>query len=61
MELKDESKLTFAAIVIVCITSIQICAFIFGFNGQVFAFTSLIIGGIVGSIFGFSITKKAGK
>lgn len=44
--------------IITIVAGIQCIAWISGFNGSVFALTSLIIGGITGSIFGFSIRKK---
>lgn len=37
---------------------LQLVAWYFGFNGQVFAFTSLIIGGITGTLLGFSLKKQ---
>ena len=53
--------LKFGMFVIAVVATLQITAWVLGFNGQVFAFTSLIIGGIVGSLFGFSIHKTPTK
>ena len=53
-----EDKMIFAVVVILCATGLQIGSWIMGFNGTVFAFTSLLIGAIAGSILGFSINKK---
>jgi len=53
-------KTIFAIFAISCVTFLQVVAWTMGFNGAIFAFTSLIIGAIAGSILGFSITK-AGK
>jgi len=43
--------------VIGIVAILQSLAWICGFNGQVFAFTSLVIGGISGTILGFSFGK----
>lgn len=51
-------KLVFAMFVISVVSVLQGVAWYIGFNGTVFAFTSLIIGGVVGSIFGFSLSKS---
>ena len=56
-----EEKYAIALIIIGCMTVLQISAWIIGANGQVFAFTSLIIGGIAGSLFGFSLSSKVSK
>ena len=47
--------------IISVVAILQGAAWIVGFDGAVFAFTSLIIGGIAGSLFGFSISKKAAQ
>lgn len=44
----------YAILMVTMVTILQIVAWDFEIDGHVFAFTSLIIGGIVGSIFGFS-------
>lgn len=51
-------KTIFAMFSISIVASLQVIAWYCGFNGAIFAFTSLIIGGIVGSILGFSVHKK---
>lgn len=51
-------KLTFSLVVIVIVATLQGIAWGLGFNGQVFAFTSLIIGAITGSALGFTISSK---
>jgi hypothetical protein len=43
------------------IAAVQCAAWYFGKNGTVFAFTSLTIGAIAGSIFGFSVNLKLRK
>jgi len=45
----------FAIFTIGCVTAMQIIAWAVGFNGQVWAFTSLLIGLIAGSILGFKL------
>ncbi len=52
----DEKK-QFALVAICIVSAVQCFAWYGGHNGQVFAFTSLVIGGIVGSILGFSFKK----
>lgn len=54
-------KVIFAMFVISVVAAMQGVAWYIGFNGTVFAFTSLIIGTVAGTILGFSVTKKAGK
>lgn len=51
-------KLNFSLYVIIIVALIQGVAWIMGYNGQVFAFTSLVIGAIVGSALGFTIQLK---
>lgn len=46
-------------IIIAIVAGIQGFAWYLGKDGQVFAFTCLVIGGIAGALFGFSITKKS--
>jgi len=53
----DTLKVKFAVYVIGIIAAIQGGAWYFGHNGQVFAFTSLVIGLTVGSVLGFSFKK----
>ena len=48
-------KMLFGLISMGIVGLIQIVAFLTGHNGAVFNFTTLIIGGIVGSALGFSI------
>lgn len=45
--------------VIGVVAALQGLAWITGRNGQVFAFTSLVIGAISGTILGFKLGKKA--
>lgn len=54
-------KVIFAMFVIGVVATMQGVAWYIGFNGTVFAFTSLIIGAVAGAVLGFSVTKKAGK
>ena len=56
-----EDKNIIAMVAIVCVTALQVAAWVCGFNGQVFAFTSLIIGGVVGSILGFTFQRSGTK
>lgn len=51
--MKCKYKFYFGAYAVTIVAAIQVIAWQLGKNGQVFAFTCLIIGGIVGSIFGF--------
>jgi len=51
-------KIVFAMFSIGIVASLQYIAWVNNINGAVFAFTSLIIGGIVGSILGFSLRKS---
>jgi len=48
-------KIIFGMYVIAIATVLQLAAWYFGHNGQVFAFSSLIIGLTAGSILGFSL------
>ena len=50
-------KTMFAVVVVLCVSALQGIAWYLGFNGQVFAFTSLIIGLTAGSILGFSFRR----
>jgi len=43
-------KMKFGMFVIGIVAALQVIAWIMGFNGSVFAFTSFIIGGITGSL-----------
>jgi len=49
-------KIIFAMFVIGVVAALQSVAWYIGFNGAVFAFTSLIMGTIAGSILGFSFS-----
>lgn len=51
-------KLTFGGIAIVVVGSIQVSAHACGVNGQVFAFTSLVIGAVIGAGLGIKLTMK---
>jgi len=51
-------KTTAGVCVIGVIAMLQCVAWYLGKDGQVFALTSLVIGGITGTIFGFSIGLK---
>lgn len=51
--MKCKHKFYFGMYAITIVAAIQVIAWQLGKNGQVFAFTCLIIGGIVGSILGF--------
>lgn len=53
-----EDKHILAGVIIVCMSCIQIIAFVTGHNGAILGFTSLIIGGIAGSVFGFTVGLK---
>jgi len=53
-----EDKYIIALVIIGLCSVTQWVAWYIGVNGQVFAFTSLIIGAIAGSLFGFSIHKS---
>lgn len=50
-------KYVFAVFSVSIAASLQVAAWYFGHNGAVFAFVTLIIGGVIGSIFGFSVNK----
>lgn len=54
-------KIVFGMYAMAVVAALQMIAWYSGANGQVFALTSLVIGGVVGSLLGFSVTKKAGK
>jgi len=51
-------KYIYAIIVTVIVASMQIYAWSCGINGAVFAFTSLVIGAVAGSILGFSLNSR---
>lgn len=51
-------KLIFGMYAITIVAILQGVAWYVGFNGQMFALTALVIGGVIGSIFGFSIKPK---
>lgn len=51
-------KQQFAAIVISVVAILQGIAWIVGINGAVWAFTSLVIGLVAGSILGFTVNVK---
>ena len=53
-------KTIFAMFVIVVVAIIQGYAWYIGVDGQVFAFTSLVIGLAAGSILGFSFNARGG-
>lgn len=46
---------------IVAVTVLQCAAWLGGFDGQVFALTSAVIGGVVGVTFGFRAREALGK
>lgn len=58
-----DQRFQFGCVVVVVSAGLQSFAWYLGFNGQVFAFTSLIIGLTAGSLLGFSfnISKKVEK
>lgn len=51
-------KMIFGMFVIAIVAIIQGMAWIIGYDGAVFAFTSLIIGAVAGSILGFNVGRK---
>jgi len=53
-------KTIFAMFLIMVVAALQIVAWICDIDGQVFAFTSLIIGLVGGSILGFSFNARGG-
>jgi len=55
-----KDKMIFSMFLIVVVAAVQIVAWICGFDGQVFAFTSLVIGLTAGSILGFSFNARGG-
>jgi LytS/YehU family sensor histidine kinase len=54
----EKCKLLFGSFVIGTVAGLQIYAWNTGHDGQVFALTSLIIGGIAGYVFGFTRKVK---
>jgi len=57
-EIKDIGIRTFGVVAITSVAIMQVVAWACGHNGTVFALTSAVIGGITGSIFGFSYKKQ---
>jgi len=55
------TKHVFGGVVVVTVAGMQLFAWHSGLNGQVFAFTSLIIGLTAGSILGFSFATPLKK
>lgn len=53
-----DEKFIFGMFTVSIVTIIQLVAWYLGYNGQVFAFTSLIIGLISGSLLGFTFNIK---
>ena len=51
------NKTTFAMFVISVVAILQGMAWVMGFNGAVFAFTSLVIGLVSGAVLGFTFPK----
>jgi len=51
-------KTTAGVCMVLTVAGLQTVAWILGKDGQVFALTSLVIGGITGAIFGFSLGLK---
>jgi len=56
-----EDRIIFAMVVIAIVAMLQGIAWACGLNGQIWAFTSLIIGAIAGAILGFTYTPKTTK
>jgi hypothetical protein len=56
--LKLKYKWKYGTYIIGMVAILQGFAWATGHDGQVFALTSLSIGGIIGALFGFSIAKK---
>ncbi len=54
-------KQQFGAILIGSVVTLQLAAWILGINGQIWAFTSLIIGLIGGAILGWKKTNAKNK
>lgn len=52
------TKIVFAMYVLSLVTLLQLVAWYLSINGAIFAFTSLIIGAVAGSILGFSLRAK---
>jgi hypothetical protein len=50
-------KVKFGGFVIAVVAILQGVAWYCGKNGTVFAFTSFVIGGIAGAVFGFGVKK----
>lgn len=50
-------KITAGVCIVGITATLQTVAWLLGKDGQVFALTSLVIGGIAGAIFGFSYRK----
>lgn len=54
----DISTKLAATIIIVAIAVVQCVAWALGYDGQVFAFTSAVIGALIGLTFGITINVK---
>ncbi len=52
-------KYSFGVIVILVVSAMQLIAWYMGQNGTVFAFTSLIVGLVVGKILDFTFKKTS--
>ena len=48
----------FGMFVIAIVAGLQVVAWVMGFNGAVFAFTSLIIGSVAGTVLGFKLNVE---
>ena len=49
-------KMKFGIFVIAIVAGLQVCAWVMGFNGAVFAFTSFVIGATTGTLLGFKFS-----
>ena len=54
----QEAKYVFAGFVIAVVGILQGVAWLMGKNGTIFAFTSLVIGGVAGAVLGISLKNK---
>jgi hypothetical protein len=54
-----QEKTVFAMFIISVVAILQVVAWIMGFNGTVFAFTSLIIGLSAGAVLGFKFSHTS--
>lgn len=57
--MEDKYKFYFGMYICTIVAAVQLFAWHFGHNGQVFALTSLVIGGIAGAIFGIAKRKTS--